>query len=186
MSKPLLLFLSTDARAATAVEQFRQVFGLFAGSYNPVAKSPNAVTDTEVSAAARVIVWDETLKARFPNAEVWPDGNPAPKLAQLLAELMGGGKAYLPPPQGPPPKPKSLGTVKLGRETAGRKGKGVTVIWELNLYEEGLKDLCTRLKNRCGSGGTVKDGRIEIQGDHRDTIQTELEKIGYKVKRSGG
>ena len=56
-----------------------------------------------------------------------------------------------------------LGTVKLGRETAGRKGKGVTVVWELtNLHEDGMKELCTRLKNRCGSGGTLKDGRIEI------------------------
>ena len=151
--KPLLLFLSTDARAAKAVEQFGQVAGLFVASFNPVAKSPDAVTDTEVSAAARVVVWDESLKTRFPNAEVWPDGNPAPKLAQMLAELMGGGKAYLPPPPGPPPKPKSLGTARLGRETAGRKGKGVTVVWELNMHEDALKELCTRLKNRCGSGG---------------------------------
>ncbi|MCU0705708.1 MAG: hypothetical protein MUF18_17200 [Fimbriiglobus sp.] len=185
--KPTLLFLSADARCTQAVEQFRQVFGLFAGSYNPVAKSPDAVTDTEVSAAARVVVWDASLQTRFPTAAVWPDGNPAPQLAQLLAELMGGGKAYLPPPPEPPPKPKSLGTVKVGRETAGRKGKGVTVIWELtNLNDDGLKELCTKLKNKCGSGGTVKDGKIEIQGDHRDTIQAELEKIGYKVKRSGG
>ncbi len=185
--KPTLLFIDPGPRAAKAVEQFGHVAGLFVASFNPVAKSPDAVTDTEVSAAARVVVWDESLKARFPNAEVWPEGNPAPKLAQMLAELMGGGKAYLPPPPGPPPKPKSLGTVRLGRETAGRKGKGVTVVWELtNLHEDAMKELCTRLKNRCGSGGTVKDGRIEIQGDHRDTIQTELEKIGYKVKRSGG
>lgn len=184
--KPLLLFIDHGPRAAQAVEQFRQVFGLFAGSYNPVAKAPDAVTDTEVSASARVVVWDAALKERFPNAEVWPDGNPAPKLAQLLAELMGGGKAYLPPPPGPPPKPKSLGTVKVGRETAGRRGKGVTLVWELNLNEDGLKELCTKLKNKCGSGGTVKDGKIEIQGDHRDTVTAELEKMGYKVKRSGG
>lgn len=184
--KPLLLFVSTDPRAAQAVQQFAQVFGLFAASYNPVAKAPDAVSETEVSTAARVVVWDEALKPRFPKAEVWPDGNPAPRLAQMLAELMGGGKAYLPPPPGPPPKPKSLGTVKVGRETAGRRGKGVTVVWETNLNDDGLKELCTKLKNKCGSGGTVKDGRIEIQGDHRDTVQAELEKIGYKVKRSGG
>ena len=184
--KPLLLFLDAGPRAAAAADAFRTVAGLFAGSFNPIAKSPDVVADTEVSAAARVIVWDEALLARFPKAEVWPDGNPAPRLAQLLAELMGGGKAYLPPPPKPPPKPKSLGTVKLGRETAGRRGKGVTLVWELNLTEDALKELCTRLKNRCGSGGTVKDGRIEIQGDHRDTVQAELEAIGYKVKRSGG
>ena len=76
--------------------------------------------------------------------------------------------------------------MKLGRETAGRKGKGVTVVSELPLNEDALKELATQLKNKCGTGGTVKDGRIEIQGDHRDTIAQELEKLGYKVKRAGG
>ena len=46
--------------------------------------------------------------------------------------------------------------------------------------------LATLLKNRCGTGGTAKDGRIEIQGDHRDNLARELEKLGYKVKRAGG
>jgi predicted translation initiation factor SUI1 len=76
--------------------------------------------------------------------------------------------------------------VKVGRETAGRKGKGVTTIWDLPLDEAGMKELATLLKQKCGTGGTVKDGRIEIQGDHRDRITAELEKLGYQVKRSGG
>jgi translation initiation factor 1 len=77
-------------------------------------------------------------------------------------------------------------TVKLSRETAGRRGKGVTVVSELPLTGDQLKDLATRLKNACGTGGTAKDGRIEIQGDLRDRVAAELEKLGYKVKRAGG
>jgi translation initiation factor 1 len=77
-------------------------------------------------------------------------------------------------------------TVRISRETAGRRGKGVTVVSDLPLTADQLKELATKLKNACGSGGTAKDGRIEIQGDHRDRLVLELEKLGYKVKRSGG
>ncbi len=85
-----------------------------------------------------------------------------------------------------PPKPAGDGIVRVGRETKGRRGKGVTLIWGLPLAEDGLKELAAKLKNRCGSGGTVKDDRIEIQGDHRETVVGELEAMGYKVKRAGG
>jgi translation initiation factor 1 len=84
------------------------------------------------------------------------------------------------------PQPPGDGIVRVGRETKGRRGKGVTLIWGLPLDDEGLRDLAAQLKNRCGTGGTVKDGRIEIQGDHRETVVSELEKLGYPVKRSGG
>ena len=76
--------------------------------------------------------------------------------------------------------------VRVGRETAGRKGKGVTVVTGLPLAGEELEALATRLKKRCGTGGTVRDGVIEIQGDHRDTLIVEIEKLGYAPKRSGG
>ena len=59
----------------------------------------------------------------------------------------------------------------------------MTVVSELPLTEDQLKELATKLKNTCGTGGTAKDGRIEIQGDQRDRIAAELEKLGYKVKR---
>lgn len=85
-----------------------------------------------------------------------------------------------------PPAPSSDGTVRVGRETKGRKGAGVTVISGVPLAEEALKSLAKDLKTRCGSGGTVKDGVIEIQGDHRDTVMAELAKRGWKLKRSGG
>src|SRR5207253_3279217 len=77
-------------------------------------------------------------------------------------------------------------TVKVGRETAGRRGKGVTTIFDVPLDESGLRELAGTLKQRCGTGGTVKDRRIEIQGDQRERIVAELERLGYKVKRVGG
>jgi translation initiation factor 1 len=78
------------------------------------------------------------------------------------------------------------GIVRVGRETQGRKGKGVTVIRGLPLAGEALAELATRLKKRCGSGGTVDAGVIEIQGDHRDLLVEELGKLGYRVRRAGG
>lgn len=85
-----------------------------------------------------------------------------------------------------PVAPKGDGIVRVGRETKGRKGKGVTVVTGLPLAGSALEELATRLKKRCGSGGTVDGGVIEIQGDHRDTLLAELGKLGYTVKRSGG
>lgn len=82
--------------------------------------------------------------------------------------------------------PGGNGIVRVGRETAGRKGSGVTVVSGLPLSNEALQDLARKLKARCGSGGTVKNGILEIQGDHRDTILTELIKLGYPAKKSGG
>jgi translation initiation factor 1 len=76
--------------------------------------------------------------------------------------------------------------VRVGRETKGRAGKGVTVITGLPLQAAQLQELAGELKRRCGSGGTVRDGVIEIQGEHRDVLVLELVKRGYDAKRSGG
>jgi len=78
------------------------------------------------------------------------------------------------------------GIVRLMRETKGRKGKGVTLINGVALDPAGLKKLAKSLKQKCGSGGSVKNGVIEIQGDHRDALEKELSVRGYKVKRAGG
>ena len=78
------------------------------------------------------------------------------------------------------------GVVRVGRETKGRKGKGVTVVTGVPLAGDALDDLASQLKRLCGSGGTVRDGVIEIQGDHRDQLVAELAKRGWTVKRSGG
>ncbi len=88
--------------------------------------------------------------------------------------------------QSEPAAPSKASVVRVGRETKGRRGKGVTTIADLPLSEAGLQELATRLKQRLGTGGTVKDGRIEIQGDQRDRIASELEALGYRVKRAGG
>lgn len=78
------------------------------------------------------------------------------------------------------------GTVRVSRETQGRKGKGVTVIAGLGLPAAELEALATELKKRCGSGGAAENGRIEIQGDHRDRLVEELIRRGWKAKRAGG
>ena len=82
--------------------------------------------------------------------------------------------------------PEGDGIVRVGRETKGRKGKGVTLITGIPLNPAELKKLGKQLKARCGTGGTVKNGVIEIQGDHRDLIIEELKKKGWTVKRLGG
>jgi translation initiation factor 1 len=78
------------------------------------------------------------------------------------------------------------GAVRVGREIKGRAGKGVTTVTGLPLSAADLEALAGRLKKRCGSGGTVREGVIEIQGEHRDTIVSELGKLGWPAKKSGG
>lgn len=104
-------------------------------------------------------------------------GNNCPKCGAEWRKCTCGGEAAA---------PKGDGVVRVGRETKGRKGGGVTVITGAPVTGQGLTDLATKLKKRCGSGGTVKDGVIEIQGDHRDAIVEELKKEGWTVKRVGG
>lgn len=78
------------------------------------------------------------------------------------------------------------GIVRVRREKKGRKGKTVTTLTGIQLSEPELKDLAKDLKRKCGGGGAVKDGVIEIQGDHCDVLAAELESRDFKVKRAGG
>lgn len=78
------------------------------------------------------------------------------------------------------------GIVRIRREVAGRKGKGVTTLTGVPLNEPELKQLLKKLKQSCGTGGSLKSSVIEIQGDHRDKIKALLEKDGFKVKLAGG
>ncbi len=96
-----------------------------------------------------------------------------------------GGKVTETKTPGPPKLPKD-GIVRISRETKGRKGKGVTVITGVPLHGGDLKDLARQLKQKCGTGGTVKGDVIEIQGDHRDTLINELSARGWTVKKAGG
>lgn len=85
-----------------------------------------------------------------------------------------------------PVSPATDGIVRLRREVKGRGGGTVIVISGLPLDGAKNKELAGALKKKCGCGGTVKDGIIEIHGDHRDTLLLELQARGYKVKLAGG
>lgn len=87
--------------------------------------------------------------------------------------------------RGRPTRPSS-GAVRVSRVTQGRAGKAVSVITGLPLDEGALAALARELKQRCGSGGTVRQGAIEIQGEHRDTLVAELLRRGYAARRAGG
>ncbi len=82
--------------------------------------------------------------------------------------------------------PSGDGKIRIQRQTKGRKGKGVTCISGLPLNDEQLKELAKQLKKKCGSGGTVKDQVIEIQGDYKARLLEELTKLGYKAVIAGG
>jgi translation initiation factor 1 len=86
----------------------------------------------------------------------------------------------------PPRRARGDGIVRVRRETKGRRGKTVTTIEGIPLPDDDLRALGGELKRRCGTGGSIKDGVIEIQGDHRDTLVAELEGRGFTVKRAGG
>lgn len=82
--------------------------------------------------------------------------------------------------------PTGDGIARVRRETKGRGGKTVTTVSGVPLDEEALKDLASALKRRCGTGGALKDGVIEIQGDHVELLLAELVKQGFKARKSGG
>ena len=84
-------------------------------------------------------------------------------------------------------QPASPPAIRIGRQTAGRGGKGVTVVVGLPLSGPQLEELCKTLKRKCGCGGTVRGRTIEIQGDQRDRLVAELLALGYRdVKKAGG
>ncbi len=107
------------------------------------------------------------------NRTVWSSGQ-----GDLRKKEAGRQRVYSLPPQEQ--------TIYLHRDSKGRGGKAVTLVKKLVLSEEDVKELATKLKQLCGSGGTVKDGVIEIQGEHRQKIAEALKKMGYNVKIAGG
>jgi translation initiation factor 1 len=93
------------------------------------------------------------------------------------------GGAHSPPP---PPGLPNDGVARVRRETAGRHGKTVTAVHGLRLADAALRELASELKRLCGSGGSAKDGVIEIQGEHVDRVLAALEERGIRAKRGGG
>ncbi|MDO6681366.1 MULTISPECIES: translation initiation factor Sui1 [unclassified Oceanobacter] len=87
---------------------------------------------------------------------------------------------------GEPEQPQGDGIVRLARETKGRGGKVVTLVTGVPLIGAELKTLAKELKKKCGVGGVLKDGVIEIQGEQRDLLMSELTRRGFTVKKSGG
>ena len=83
-------------------------------------------------------------------------------------------------------QPPGQQTVYLHRESSGRGGKPVSLVKNLILSEEDLKALAKKLKQECGTGGTIKDGVIEIQGEQRQRIADILQRLGFKVRIAGG
>ncbi len=104
--------------------------------------------------------------------------NQCDKCGKKIHKCKCGGKKQ--------PLSKGDGIVRICRETKGRKGKGVTLVTGVDRPEKELKILAKELKQQCGTGGTLKNGIIEIQGDHRNVIMEALKKAGYAVKLAGG
>jgi translation initiation factor 1 len=105
------------------------------------------------------------------------NGRTCPECEQPVAQCVCSKKR---------PAVKGDGIIRVSRETKGRKGKCVSLVSGIALDNGGLLELAKRLKQKCGSGGTVKNGVVEIQGDHRDTIIKELAAIGFSAKKAGG
>jgi predicted translation initiation factor SUI1 len=209
-SRGLALERGVDNVGPMAVSAVRalEALGICAGE--DCARAPTQVTADDFGAAHRVVALkrDEhlpLLQERFPawadKVEFWQVDDAPEGLALIEQEVMGFVARLLGGGQRPESQPARASgrerpavkeparkpvTLKVGRETAGRRGKGVTTVFDVPLAENGLKELAAVLKQRCGTGGTVNDGRIEIQGDQRERIVAELEKLGYKVKRVGG
>lgn len=192
--------------AASAIKTL-EAMGVRAG--DALTRMPAQVINSDLERADRIVALKHAehmplLQERFPawaeKVEFWHIDD-APEVLGLIEQevmglvacILGGGqRPEDQPSEAAPERPaakepaKKPVTLKVGRETAGRRGKGVTTVFDVPLDESGLKELAAVLKQRCGTGGTVKDGRIEIQGDQRERIVAELEKLGYKVKRVGG
>jgi predicted translation initiation factor SUI1 len=204
-SRGLALERGTSNVGPMAVSAIRALETMGIHAAVDVARPPAPVAAADLEAADRIVALKQDehfplLEQRFPawadKVEFWhiDDAPAAPGLIEqevmgLVARILGGDSRSVPPaaPAAPAAAPSKAPMIaKVGRETAGRRGKGVTTVFGLALDETELRELAGTLKQRCGTGGTVKDGRIEIQGDQRERVVAELERLGYKVKRVGG
>jgi predicted translation initiation factor SUI1 len=206
-SRGLALERGVNNVGPMALEAITALEALGVRADHAVDRLPAQVTTDDLERANRIVALKQAehlplLRERFPalidKVEFWHIDD-APEVLGLIEQevmglvacILGGGERQEVPltaarPLAAREPTKKAVIVKVGRETAGRRGKGVTTVFDVPLDEDGLKELAGTLKQRCGTGGTVKDGRIEIQGDQRQRIVAELEKLGYKVKRVGG
>jgi protein-tyrosine phosphatase len=210
-SKGLALERGVNNVGPMSVSAITALKAMGLGAAREVARFPVQVTTDDLEQADQIVALKQAehlplLQERFPawaeKVEFWHVDD-APEVLGLIerevmdlaARLIGGGRKRATPPLDIASEPvvtkkeitkKIPPVVRLGRETKGRRGKGVTTVSDVPLDEAGLLELATKLKNRCGTGGTVKDHVIEIQGDQRDRLAVVLEEMGYRVKRVGG
>jgi protein-tyrosine phosphatase len=175
--------------AATAIKALEKM-GIRAKE--DIARFPLSVTTNDFDQANFIVALKQAehlslLQERFPASvemvEFWEvNDDPAAlgliecEVMDLISRLISGGKRAASPIQVVEPSKsaevakkdaKANGSlVRVGRETKGRRGKGVTIVSDMPLDEAGLQEIASTLKQTCGTGGTVKEGRIEIQGDH--------------------
>ena len=184
--------------------QLLETHGL--GKSAETQRFPVQVTEQDFQGAAWIVALQKAeheplLQERFPawseRVEYWHVNDDAVALGlierevmDLAARLIGGRKREQSTAvasvevKRQAVKPGTV--VRLSRETKGRRGKGVTIVNDLPADEEIVHELAAALKQRCGTGGTVKDGNIEIQGDQRSRLKSILEGMGYRVKNAGG
>jgi translation initiation factor 1 len=205
-SKGLALERGVNNVGSMAVSAVKALNAMGVHAADAVARIPMQATGDDFALAQWIVALKQAehlplLQERFPTwierVEFWQVDDAPDALALiekevmcLVARMMGGGEPRKGPDARESPADKERTTkpltAKVGRETAGRRGKGVTTVFDLPLDENELRNLAATLKQHCGTGGTVKDGRIEIQGDQRERIVAQLERLGYKVKRAGG
>jgi predicted translation initiation factor SUI1 len=207
-SKGLALERGVNNVGSMAASAMKTLEAMGVPTADAAARLPMQATTQDFALANWIVALKQSehlplMQERFPawveRAEFWQVDDAPDALAlieqevmRLVARMMGGGERQESPLSDTIERPAdkiSAGkplTAKVGRETAGRRGKGVTTVFDLPLDQSGLRELAATLKQRCGTGGTVKDGRIEIQGDQRDRVAAELAKLGYRVKRVGG
>jgi predicted translation initiation factor SUI1 len=209
-SRALALERGVNNIGPMAPSAIKALAALGARATDAMIRMPTQATIADFEQAERVVALKQVehlplLEERFPSwaekIEFWhvndsPDalGLIEKEVMDLVARILGGCKRLDSTEQKSNPVSGAKHatatqepiTAKVGRETAGRRGKGITTVFDIKLSEDKLHELAATLKAKCGTGGTVKDGRIEIQGDQRDRVVTELEKLGYKVKRAGG
>ena len=212
-SRGLALERGVNNVGPMAMSAVRTLKALGLSTADDFARSPMQVTTDDFERADWIVALKQAehlplLQERFPawaeKVEFWhiddvPEvlGLIEREVMDLAARLIAGGRRREAPIQeiatdvvAPTAKEEFVKTsatvVRLGRETKGRRGKGVTTVSDLPLDERGLLEFAAKLKHRCGTGGTVKEGRIEIQGDRRDRLAAVLEGMGYRVKRVGG
>jgi predicted translation initiation factor SUI1 len=191
------------AKSAVKAVEALGIRALIETSRYPAAATLADFEKAEIVVALKQAEHLPLLQERFPDwalkVEFWHvDDDPKAldaiegEVMRFTARLIGGGQEPPPPvatEEAVPVKKKKEAPgpiVRVSRETKGRRGKGVTIVADVPYDEARLHELAAKLKQRCGTGGTVKDGKIEIQGDFRERLSAELESLGFRVKRAGG